>query len=135
MEGNSSLYVTDRPGLVAIGIVVVEIKCFSINHLTLRDHVFKGLKFLTVSQHFAKFSSHRLCGSSDTAANIFYEGTRDQRIWDLWKGTPNFISHPGQIYSHKHCVNVYITILGCHVILQDHVIKKPCDFMCRSHSR
>ena len=28
MEGTSLLYVTTLPGLVAIGIVVVEIKCF-----------------------------------------------------------------------------------------------------------
>ena len=28
MEGNSFLYETALPGLVAIGIVVVEIKCF-----------------------------------------------------------------------------------------------------------
>ena len=28
MEGNSSWYVTTLPNLVAIGIVIVEIKCF-----------------------------------------------------------------------------------------------------------
>ena len=28
IEGSSSLYVTNLPGLVGIGIVVVEIKCF-----------------------------------------------------------------------------------------------------------
>ena len=34
-----------------------------IYHVTSRDHVFKGLKFLIASHHLAKFSGHRPCGS------------------------------------------------------------------------
>ena len=40
MEGSSSLHVTTLPGLVVIGILVVEI-CFY--HVTSRDYTFKGL--------------------------------------------------------------------------------------------
>ena len=41
MEGSSLLYITTLPGLVAIGIEVVEIK--QICHMTSFDHAFKEL--------------------------------------------------------------------------------------------
>ena len=45
MEGSSSVYVATLPGLVAIGVWVMEIgnKIFLIYHVTLCDHLFKGL--------------------------------------------------------------------------------------------
>ena len=76
MEGNSLLNLSTPPNLVAIGD-----KIFLIYHVTSRDHVpkwlcdFMGevsyskspmLKFLIVSQHFAKFCDHRPCGTSDS---------------------------------------------------------------------
>ena len=77
MEGSPSLNVTTLPGLVAIYIVVAEIKCFLINHANSRDHKLKmlcdtELKFLIVSQHSDKFGGHRFCGSSYTATKTFY---------------------------------------------------------------
>ena len=39
-----------------------------------------GLKFLKVSHHFAKFSGHMSCGSSDTAAKIFYVTLQDHVV-------------------------------------------------------
>ena len=41
MEGSSSLNVTTLPGLLAIGIVVVEM--FLIYHVASQDHMFWGL--------------------------------------------------------------------------------------------
>ena len=43
MERSPSLYLTTISGLVAIDIVVLEIKMFLIYNVTLHDHVFKGL--------------------------------------------------------------------------------------------
>ena len=44
-----------------------------------------GLKFLIVIYHLVKFSGHRPCGSSDTAAKIQYVARqRHQRIWRLY---------------------------------------------------
>ena len=39
-----------------------------------------GLNFLIVSHHFAKFSGHRRCGSSDTEAKIVYVNLQDHVI-------------------------------------------------------
>ena len=37
--------------------------------------------------------------------------------------------HPAKIVDHKHCGSGDIIVLVSHVILQDHLIKAPCDFM------
>ena len=58
MFGGSSLYVTSLPGLVAIGIVVVEVLIY---HVTSSDHTFKGLCDSKVSY-----------GSVETEAEFFY---------------------------------------------------------------
>ena len=39
-----------------------------------------GLKYLIVSPQLAKFSGHRPCDSSDTAAKIFYVTSEDHLI-------------------------------------------------------
>ena len=74
-----------RKSLVAI--VTVGDKMFLICHVTSRDHVFNGLRFLIVSHHFAKFCGHRICGSSDTAAKIVCINLQDHLI----KGSGGFI--------------------------------------------
>ena len=43
--------------------------------------------------------------------------------------------HPAKFGVHRHCGSGDITILVCHVILQDHMIKESCDFRGRSPSR
>ena len=90
------------------------------------------LKFLIVSHHYVKFSGYRPCGSSDTAAKIFYVTLQDHVI----EGSELLIAypHPAKFDNHRHSVNEYIIILVCH-ILQDHVILWSCDFMGRSHLR
>ena len=40
----------------------------------------------------------------------------------------------GKIDSYGDCVNEYIIILACHVILGDHIIIQSCDFKGRGHS-
>ena len=52
------MYVTSLPGLVAIGIVVVEVLIY---HVTSSDHTFKGLCDSKVSY-----------GSVETEAEFFY---------------------------------------------------------------
>ena len=37
--------------------------------------------------------------------------------------------------SHRHCGSEDIVILVCHVILQNHVLKEPCDFIGTSLSK
>ena len=48
---------------------------------------------------------------------------------------PIVCPHPAKIDSHRHCVNGYTTIWVCHVIIQDYVIKRSCNFMGRIHPR
>ena len=86
----SLLNVTTLPGLVAIYIVVVEIKCFfnqsrKLTWPQVQNVVWHiELKFLIVSQHSDKFGGHRLCGSSYTAAKTFYVTLQDHAI--KWSG-------------------------------------------------
>ena len=95
--------------------------------------------FLKVSYHFAQFSGHSPCGSSDTAAKIFYVTLQEHVI----KGSGDLMGENSRLHistlpkidSHKRCVKGYIIILVCHVILQDHVIVWSCDFVGRRHSR
>ena len=102
---------------------------FLIYHLTPSKNMF-GLSFLMVSHHFIKFSCHRLCGSSNTAAKTLQDNVIKESD-DFMEG--NF--YPPEVDSYRNCVNGYITILICQVILQDHVIIRSYDFMGRSHSR
>ena len=104
-------------------------KMFLIYHLTPSKNMF-GLSFLMVSHHFIKFSCHRLCGSSNTAAKTLQDNVIKESD-DFMEG--NF--YPPEVESYRNCVNGYITILICQVILQDHVIICSYDFMGRSHSR
>ena len=53
-----------------------------------------GLQFLIKSHHFAKFRGHRPCGSSDTAAKIFYVTLQDYMI----KGSADFMEGNSSLY-------------------------------------
>ena len=55
---------------------------FLIYDVSWRSHVvlLTGLKYLIVIPHLAKFGGHRPCGSSDTAARIFYVTSEDHVI-------------------------------------------------------
>ena len=71
MEGSSSWYVITLPGLVAIGILVVEIKCFWFITWPKWPRIQRvvwpnGLKFRIASHHLAKLIGHRSCHSSGT---------------------------------------------------------------------
>ena len=46
MEGTFLFYVTNLPGLAALGIVVLEKNFFLIHDVTSRNHVLKGLRVL-----------------------------------------------------------------------------------------
>ena len=80
MVGGSSLYVTSLPGLVAIGIVVVEVLIY---HVTSSDHTFKGLCDSKVSY-----------GSVETVAEIFYLTLQDNGI----KGSGDFTEENPSLY-------------------------------------
>ena len=67
---------------------------FLIYDVTSRDHMFKGLEFLTVSQPLAKFSGHRHCSSNDTAAKLFYVTLQDYVI----KGSEDFMKGNSSLY-------------------------------------
>ena len=54
----------------------------------------KGLKFLIVSYHFAKFNGNRSCGSSDTAAKIFYVTLQ----YHVIKGSGEFMGGNSSLY-------------------------------------
>ena len=53
-----------------------------------------GLNFLIVSDHFTKFSGHRSCGISDTAAKIVYVTLHGQMI----KGFVDFMEGNSSLY-------------------------------------
>ena len=78
MEASYLLHLTTLPGLVAIGIAVVEIKYFWFITWPHVPHVqgilwLNGLKFLKVSHHFVTlYWGHRSCDSSYTVAKIAY---------------------------------------------------------------
>ena len=52
------------------------------------------LTFLIVSHRYVMFSGHRLCGSSDTTAKIFYMTLQDHKI----KGSGNFMEGNSSLY-------------------------------------
>ena len=127
---------------MAIGNVVVAIKCFQFitwPHVTTcsRGFVTEGIEVsYTLSHHFAKFTGHRPCVSSDIAAKILYLTLQDHGIkgsGDLLKDNSCIVS--SKIGIHEHFVNGYIIILFCHVILQNHIVLCSCDCMGRSHTR
>ena len=131
---NIHTVICNHYGLVAIGIVIVEIKCFKFITWPRVKRVLglNGLKFLIVSPHFATFCGHRPC-SSDTAAIIVYITLQDYVIkgsGDFMNG--NYLSPPCQSWQF---VNGYIIILVCLMILHDYVIIRSYDFMGRSHSK
>ena len=89
------------------------------------------MKFLIISDHFAKFNGHRSCGSRDTAAKIVYVTLQDHVI----KVSGEFMEENSSLYIPTlpkliaiDMVHGYAIILACHVILQDHVIIWTCDF-------
>ena len=74
------MYVTSLPGLVAIGIAVVEILIY---YVISSDHTFKGLCDLKVSY-----------GSVKTVAEIFYLTLQDNGI----KGSGDFTEEKPSLY-------------------------------------
>ena len=67
-------------------------KMFSDFHVTSCNHLFKWLT--SKGHHFAKFSGHRPCGSSDTAATTIYVILQDHVI----KGSGNFMEGNSSLY-------------------------------------
>ena len=43
------------------------------------------------------------------------------------------IHHPAKFVGHGNCGNGDIMVSVCHVILQDRVVKRSCDFMDGRH--
>ena len=144
MEESSSLFLTPLSGLGAKGTVIVDIKFFSLSrYLTWpRAQSFvwlNGLKFLIVNHHFAKFNDHRPFGRSEIAAKIFYVTLQNHVIKEpgefMVGNSSLYIPTQPNFESHRHCVNWYIIIWVFHVILQNFLIIRSCDFMGRIQSR
>ena len=68
------------------------------------------LKFLTVSHHLTKFSSHKPCSSSDTAAKIFYVTLQDHVI----KESGNFMEGNSSLY-----IPTLPTLIAIDIVLMD----------------
>ena len=89
----------DLPGLLTVGIVVVEQNVFNSSGGLTWPRVqwvlwLDGLKFLIVSHHFAKFCGHRPCGNSDTAVKIVYMTLQDHVV----KGSGDFMETNSTLY-------------------------------------
>ena len=55
-------------------------------------------------------------------------------VGHVTKGKPLKTSHhPTRVGSHRYWSKGEITVLVCHVMPQDHVIKALCDFMDRAY--
>ena len=94
-ERRSSLYATALPGLVTIGIVVVEM--FLISHVNSRDYVFKGLcdlmdwSFLWQVTNFPSFVAIALAVVVIQQLQHFiwpFKKTWSKDLVTLWKGNP-----------------------------------------------
>ena len=79
-----------------------------------------------MNHHFAILFS----GCSHTEAKMFYMTLQDHMIkgfGDFMEGNSSLhIPHPAKFDSHRPCVNGYIVILVCQVILRDHMIIRSC---------
>ena len=100
MEGSSSLYITTLPGLVAKGIVVMEINVFDLLHDLTWPCVQRvvwliWLRFFIVNHNLAKFTGQKPCGSSDTATTkLFYLTLQNHVI----KESGHFIKGNSSLY-------------------------------------
>ena len=56
----------------------------------------------------------------------YFARPRDQSVYVL--AALKVSHHPTKFGGNKHCGSGDIKISVCHVILQDHVMKEPCDF-------
>ena len=81
----------------------------------------------------------KISGIVDIMAFICYKTLQDHVI----KALNDFITfasfivsqHPTMCGDHTHCCSGEIMVVVSHVILQDHAMKRYCDFMGRSPSR
>ena len=81
------------------------------------------LEPLKISQHFTKFSGHRHCGSRDKTVVWLYG-------YEPIKAGCQHVKFGGYSYSGIRV----IMVLACHLISQDHLIKRPRYFMGGSPS-
>ena len=140
MEGSSLLYVTTLPGLLAIGIVVVGIKCFQFITLThvatcSQGCVTKQVEVSHSKPPFRQVLWPQPCDSSDTSTKRVYMILQNYVI----KGTGDFMEENSslQIPTLPKLIAINIALMDyiCHVVLQGHVIIQSCNFMGRSHPR
>ena len=114
---------------------------FSLSHdlITSRDHIWCDFVQRSPSGKITiTFDSHRHSDSGDILVYFLSRalGTRNQRVIWLYRQQSIKVNyHPAAFGGHRYCGSGYMMILVCHVILQDHVIKRSCDFMDRSPSR
>ena len=70
------------------------------------------MNFLIASHHFAKFSGHRLCGCSETAAKIIYVTLQDHVI----KGSGSFME---VVLWKELCIPVLPKLTAIDIVLMD----------------
>ena len=52
-----------------------------------------------------------------------------------WLGALQLSHHPTTFHGHKRCGSGEVMVLACHVISQDHIIRRSCDFIASNLSR
>ena len=101
-------------------------------------------KLLSVSHHLAKFGGH--CSSSRgcikdlifhvTLPNHVIERLQNHVLNQLYEWAVIIVCHNhAKFGGDSYYCGKDIMVSVCHVILQGHVIKEPCDFMDRIFSR
>ena len=89
---------------------------------------------IIVNQRFTKIDVH---SSSACGVIMYYLIFQVTSLDQLFKWSCDFLGrshHIDKFGDLKHCGSVNITFLVCYVILQDHLIKEPCNFMSRGLS-
>ena len=82
----------------------------------------------------AKFSCLRHCGPGDKMGLIFHanfpSGQREKTVVCLYGLKLLMVSHHSfKISSQRYCSSGNVSVLVCHVILQNHLIQSLCEFM------
>ena len=143
MRGSSLLSVTTLTGLVAIGIMVVEIYFWFITWCPVNTCSMSCVILCVEASHcksplqvkFGVVELSLLCASKDIKDLIFHLTLQDHLIKGIHERKLLIVyPHPARFGSHRHCGNGYIMILAYHVILQDNVIVWSCHFKGRNRS-
>ena len=101
-------------------------------HVMLQDRVIKGLHDL-MGKNTSKYWSYALWNWRYDYLSLSRDLSKCHVT--LWVGVLHGKSPYCTVCGHRHCGSGDIMILICHVISQDYLTQKLCDFLARSASR